>query len=231
MSKTYLIHYASPYYDPVKAHEYYEEHKKLKGRKSTAGLNDSGKEAAKYVKKQIDDEKNRLIEKAKVVKTNDTNSAKSYKDSSVESRKNIKDAQIEQKKNAKDSTIENNKREMNIRIDSLRNQLKNMSKQDRAAHREQIQGKISELRDKNKEMRAQLTEQFKADKEGINSSYKSDREKITNNFKSAKEGINTTYKNKVAKYRSDADEKYVKELDKMKADKSMQSDKKKSSKS
>lgn len=28
-----LKHYASEYYDPVKAHEYYEEHKKLKGRK------------------------------------------------------------------------------------------------------------------------------------------------------------------------------------------------------
>ena len=28
-------HYASKYYDPVKAHEYYEKHKKLKGRKDT----------------------------------------------------------------------------------------------------------------------------------------------------------------------------------------------------
>ena len=33
MSKpTYLIHYASPYYDPIKAHEYYMDHRKLKGR-------------------------------------------------------------------------------------------------------------------------------------------------------------------------------------------------------
>lgn len=28
-----LKHYASEYYDPVKAHEYYEQHKQLKGRK------------------------------------------------------------------------------------------------------------------------------------------------------------------------------------------------------
>lgn len=28
-----LMHYASEYYDPVKAHEYYEAHKQLKGRK------------------------------------------------------------------------------------------------------------------------------------------------------------------------------------------------------
>lgn len=34
----FLEHYASPYYDPVKAHEYYEAHKKLKGRFSTKGM-------------------------------------------------------------------------------------------------------------------------------------------------------------------------------------------------
>ena len=36
-----LMHYASPYYDPVKAHEYYEQHKQLKGR-PTGRLTDEG---------------------------------------------------------------------------------------------------------------------------------------------------------------------------------------------
>lgn len=40
-----LAHYASPYYDPKKAHEYYERTKKLKGRKTGTTLNDAGKEA------------------------------------------------------------------------------------------------------------------------------------------------------------------------------------------
>lgn len=26
-----ILHYASPYYDPVKAHEYYMKHRELKG--------------------------------------------------------------------------------------------------------------------------------------------------------------------------------------------------------
>ena len=52
-----LMHYASKYYDPQKAHEYYEQHKKLKGRTSTAGLNEKGREAAKYVKKSLNEEK------------------------------------------------------------------------------------------------------------------------------------------------------------------------------
>ena len=35
-----LQHYASPYYDPVKAHEYYMRTRELKGRRSTTKLND-----------------------------------------------------------------------------------------------------------------------------------------------------------------------------------------------
>lgn len=57
-----LKHYASDYYDPVKAHEYYERTKELKGRKSTAKLNDDGKAAAKYVKEQLTAEKKGKVE-------------------------------------------------------------------------------------------------------------------------------------------------------------------------
>lgn len=53
--------YASKYYDPVKAHEYYEKHKQLKGRKrkrgSTAGMSDKGKSVAAYVKERITTQK------------------------------------------------------------------------------------------------------------------------------------------------------------------------------
>ena len=48
--------YASKYYDPVKAHEYYMKHRKLKGRRkrgSTAGLSEIGKAAAAEVKEQL----------------------------------------------------------------------------------------------------------------------------------------------------------------------------------
>ena len=52
-----LAHYASKYYDPVKAHEYYEEHKKLKGRRSTSTLNEEGRQVWGYAKTQISNEK------------------------------------------------------------------------------------------------------------------------------------------------------------------------------
>ena len=41
-------------YDPVKAHEYYEKHKKLKGRnRSTKGFSDTQKEQYAYAKDQL----------------------------------------------------------------------------------------------------------------------------------------------------------------------------------
>ena len=47
-----LVHYASPYYDPVYAHEYYMAHRKLKGRQRSAysQLNKEGRKQAKNYK-------------------------------------------------------------------------------------------------------------------------------------------------------------------------------------
>ena len=63
----FLEHYASPYYDPVKAHEYYMKTRELKGTKktSTAGLTDEGKAAASYVKNQLSEERKAKIKEAR----------------------------------------------------------------------------------------------------------------------------------------------------------------------
>lgn len=53
--------YSSKYYDPVKAHEYYEQHKKLKGRVRKGTLNETGQKAKTYVQKQINEEKNQAL--------------------------------------------------------------------------------------------------------------------------------------------------------------------------
>ena len=59
-----LSHYASPYYDPKKAHEYYERTKKLKGRKTGTSLNDAGKEAKTYVRTQINSKRDQDLKNA-----------------------------------------------------------------------------------------------------------------------------------------------------------------------
>ena len=57
--------YASKYYDPVKAHEYYMRTRELRKRTSTAGLTDEGKTAAKYVKQQLMEERKAKIQEVK----------------------------------------------------------------------------------------------------------------------------------------------------------------------
>lgn len=43
-------------YDPIKAHEYYEKHKKLKGRHSTKGFSQTQKEQWSYARHQLSEE-------------------------------------------------------------------------------------------------------------------------------------------------------------------------------
>ena len=60
--------YKSKYYDPAKAHEYYEKHKQLKGRKkktSIADLSEEGKIAAKEVKERLQEELKATLKKVK----------------------------------------------------------------------------------------------------------------------------------------------------------------------
>lgn len=62
-----LVHYASPYYDPVYAHEYYMAHRKLKGRQRSAynELNAAGRKEAKLYKKDRMSERDSKINNTK----------------------------------------------------------------------------------------------------------------------------------------------------------------------
>lgn len=59
-------------YDPVKAHEYYIKHRKLKGRHSTKGMSQTQKEQWDYAKGQ-------LSEQHKTIKKNITDATNMYK--------------------------------------------------------------------------------------------------------------------------------------------------------
>ena len=49
--------YASKYYDPVKAHEYYMQHRKLKDRRKTSDLNEEGRDAWADAKNSVTEDK------------------------------------------------------------------------------------------------------------------------------------------------------------------------------
>lgn len=134
-----LTHYASPYYDPVKAHEYYEAHKQLKGRTSTAGLNDSGKEAAKYVKDQL------------------TNERKSKAAASTEEMK----TKIESSRTSTQNEIKSYTAQTQAQISRLSNILKKMKPGQRKRALPMIRNQIAKLRQANSEKRATLMEAYK----------------------------------------------------------------------
>ena len=88
LRENYLAHYASPYYDPVKAHEYYMKNRELKGRKSTTGLNEKGRIAAQYAKAQINAEYNKIVSQlSQNTASEKSNTQNEYKNSSSSLRK------------------------------------------------------------------------------------------------------------------------------------------------
>ena len=85
-------HYASKYYDPVKAHEYYMKTRHLKGY-DTQGktLNDEGKQAKAYITKQLREERYSVLRKEQ------SNRNQKIYSSSVEMANQIRQLQLQMK--------------------------------------------------------------------------------------------------------------------------------------
>ena len=169
-----LKHYASPYYDPQKAHEYYMQNRELKSRRSTAKLNENGKNAAAYVKEQLTAERKQKVQ-----------THKQSTDSQINSLSDQKKANVDIRKNA-----------MQSRIDSLRTMLQSMSKEDKARNKEGIYAQIASLRDDNKRERQRLQEEFKVSRNGLRENHSEEKQRLKDEY----------------------DEKYLQELDKIRAD-------------
>lgn len=186
----FLQHYASPYYDPVKAHEYYMKHRQLKGR---SGLNDAGKQAADYIKSQIHAERDAKIAERKTRYANDKHTASETKDNNISS---ISKAAKEQ--------ISSNNAAVQSSIKSLRSELNSLTSAQKRARRAEYTKKIAELRNENAKTRAAIRQEALGDKEAVRADYS---EKSNN----LREG----YKSDVASYREEATNKYNAELEKL----------------
>ena len=159
-NNNYIIHYASPYYDPVKAHEYYMKNRELKGRRSTAKLNDEGKKAASYVKERLNTERKQKVQ--------------THKDKT--------DSTIDSLRVQKKAKIEAHKEQMQGKIDNLRERLKSMSREDKNANKERIYNEIASLRESNKQQRTMLQEQFKASSTYLRTDHKTERTRLKEEY-------------------------------------------------
>lgn len=167
--------YASEYYDPQKAHEYYEKNKKLKGRRSTKGFNESQKAMYSYVKNDLKQrEKNDKSAASEVTKQ--------------------KKSDISEKAKAKRQAFTE---ECKRKVAALRDKMKNMSKSEKAIAKERINAQIAAIREQFADKKANVSEKASADKkkesanlkvkkEGIHAAYDQKLTEAYNSIKSQK---------------------------------------------
>lgn len=211
MDKPELRHYASKYYDPVKAHEYYMRNRELKGRRSTSKLSDEGKKVWQYTKQQITEEKKSKVEAEKEAKDQKTEELRE-KASATRERITAKlkelNEKLSKKANADKESIEK-KRESdleNIRkkavedVDKLEKNLtsaieklmaeeipKSLSKEERAKRIAERNEKIAKLRSDASAEKNKLGEQLVKDEESAKTDAASSKEKVSADTKNQKE--------------------------------------------
>lgn len=191
-----LEHYASPYYDPVKAHEYYERTKKLKGRTSTTGLNAEGRRVASYVKKQLNEERT-----AKV------NESKMNQDSQIENLREKTESEIAELREETDAQSESYRIQTQNKIDHLREKLEKMPASIKKLSAERISSQIKDLLVANQNEKIRLE-----------NAYRESSASLREDQKSSTESLRTKQTENTKKLKEEYDKKYEEELDKIKSE-------------
>lgn len=223
-----IFHYASPYYDPVKAHEYYEAHKKLKGRRSTSKLDEEGKEKWAYVKDQITNEKKEKVtdvqEQKKAQIAEHRQKAKEARERITEKLKRLNAILTEKAKKEREKLAEDQKKERESvanekaqKIEAITsNKLPaGMSKAERAYYQIKRSEEIAQIRDKSKISNQNITGSYKAKREDLSTKTKaerktnsesaaSERKQVTDNLKTVIVATREAYR----KAKSNIDMKY-----------------------
>lgn len=178
----YIAHYASPYYDPVKAHEYYERTKKLKGRR-TGTLNDKGKEAEAYVKTKINSKRDSDLKNA------ETQSAKRIEERKQASKRETYDR------------IKKESDELGQKLDKLISAVSKLDGPALRANKQRILNVVNQLASKNKQSRTALISMYKSNKTKINTE---ERERLTAEKKKIRTDASSSYEKELSKIQSDS---------------------------
>lgn len=188
--------YASPYYDPVKAHEYYMQHRVLTGRTSTAGLNDKGKEAARYVKNSLNDERKRL-----------TDSSRERLKSALERNSSARSNAINAAREKTKADIKAHTHKIQTEAAKLRIMIESGAFKNDPEKRYDILNKIKSLKEENDKKREELLGQFQNKSNAIrtqsDSTAKNLRESNRKYTSSLAEEYQKKYEDEIAKMLSD----------------------------
>lgn len=182
---SHLQHYASKYYDPVKAHEYYMRHRHLKGRRPVSKLNDEGKKIWSVAKSNITSEKKEASESQR----------QTYKNQVEQLRQRAKETR---------QRISNRLKELNElltdRSKSDRKRVSEKSKSDKKSIDDRKNAAIKRLQSQKipkglpAEERARKLAERKKEIEKLRSSAQSDKQKISDEAKNSNTAINENTK-------------------------------------
>lgn len=210
----WLEHYASPYYDPVKAHEYYEKHKHLKGRVSTSGLNDEGKEIAGHIKETINAER-KTKQEANTKSTNETIASTNAKRSSdIQASKEAMNQKIQNFKSKTQDLKTSHSNVIKSRIKALNSLL--TGKGHNAEEKAKIKEEVEKLREENTRKREELTAEYNSLSSRARSEHASAAEQIRTKASSTTSKARSDNKEANAALREEYDEKYADEITKLK---------------
>lgn len=178
-----IAHYASPYYDPVKAHEYYERTKKLKGRRTGTSLNDAGREAKTYVRNRINTKRDQDLKNAE-----------------SQSKKRTEERKKSAERETYDS-IRKESEELGKKLDALISMTSKLDGPTLRANKKRILAVVNSLAAKNKQSRSKLISLYKTNKTKINTE---ERKKLTAEKKKIRSDATNTYKSELEKIQDDS---------------------------
>ena len=213
-----LMHYASKYYDPVKAHEYYLKTRELKGRRSVSQLNDEGRAAAEYAKANVNAERDRKIQQHRDQTDMKIENRRDQMSADIASNREETTSKISTNRDQMKAQIEEHTSQAQDRIDQLRNRLKNLSTQGRRTASAGILSEIDQIRKSNADKRAELQEAFSNTSAGLREELSNKNASERVKFNTDRASLNTKHTEKKKKITDEYEEKYLKELDQIKKD-------------
>lgn len=216
----YLAHYASKYYDPVKAHEYYLKTRELKGRRSSSNLNAEGKKVWSYTKNEISTAKKNDVQEEK---NNRDNQIKELRVKADKTRESISSKLEELRKSLADITKWNKELAEDKRdtaIERLQNQKipEGLSEEERARRIAERNAKIAKLRDDAKEEKATISESSSKTRAQYSSDAKAQRARVASDLKAAISATREAYKTAKTSLDESYETIYQKEYDKIRAE-------------
>lgn len=207
LTKEEFMHaYSSQYYDPVKAHEYYERTKKLKGR-STSGMSDEQKKTWNYVKEDITGEKRQKTEE---IQKSSTSTIEGLRSEAAATRERISEklkiwlekitGESSSKKQTLSKTAQQQREEIQAerqrKLDALpeipktaspvqRERLRMSNEQEKASINTEAKTKLAQITETTSEKRSDISEQTSGEKSSVRENASQERQIVAQKLKTA----------------------------------------------